>query len=118
MRRHVTLAAMMAACILSACGGSATDPEDGGGGRNDGDPNGVTVSNNVFEPNVLAIAQGTRVTWSWAEGSSSHTVTFDDGVTSDKMTSGTFSRTFNATGTFPYHCKVHGQSMSGTITVQ
>jgi len=28
-----------------------------------------------------------------------------------------FTQTFNATGTIPYHCKIHGESMAGTIAV-
>jgi plastocyanin len=31
--------------------------------------------------------------------------------------SGTFTHSFPAAGTFPYHCDVHGAMMQGTITV-
>ena len=48
----------------------------------------------------------------------SHSVTFDDGVTSPTQDQGTFSRIFNAAGTYNYHCSIHGAAMSGTITVQ
>jgi plastocyanin len=43
-----------------------------------------------------------------------HFATF---VSPEQMT-GTFSNTFNTAGSFPYHCQVHGTSMSGTVTVR
>jgi plastocyanin len=64
------------------------------------------------------VAKGTTVTWTWASGSSLHSVTFDDGATSATMATGSYTRTFDSTGTFPYHCKVHGASMSGRVTVE
>jgi plastocyanin len=67
------------------------------------------------------IAVGDTVTWTW-RGSNSHTVTSDDGTSFDSgntsQTAGTFAHTFNAAGSFDYHCNVHGTAMSGTITVQ
>ena len=49
----------------------------------------------------------------------SHSVTFDDAVTSPTQDHGTFSRTFAAAGTYNYHCVVHGAAaMSGSITVK
>jgi len=36
---------------------------------------------------------------------------FDSGT----FTSGVFVHTYNTAGSFSYHCKVHGSSMSGTV---
>jgi plastocyanin len=47
-----------------------------------------------------------------------HSVTFDDGSGSVTQDHGTFSKVFNAAGTFNYHCSVHGAAMAGSITVQ
>jgi plastocyanin len=33
------------------------------------------------------------------------------------LTSGSFSRQFAQTGTFPYYCTVHGAMMTGTVVV-
>lgn len=84
----------------------------GGGGSN-----AISVVDNAFDPDSVLVTKGSTVTWTWAPGSTLHSVTFDDGATSATISSGSYSRTFNATGTFHYHCKVHGVSMSGTVTV-
>jgi plastocyanin len=78
----------------------------------------VVVGNNSFSPSAMTVAKGTTVTWTWDQYSTNHNVKFDDGPGSQTMSSGSYTRTFSAAGTFPYHCEVHGQSMSGTITVQ
>jgi plastocyanin len=44
-------------------------------------------------------------------------VVFDDGVSSGLQDQGTYSRTFTAAGTYPYHCAVHGLAMAGSVTV-
>lgn len=121
----------MAVASLSACGG--------GGGSSTGPTNqhvntpppadGISVNNNSFSPGSKSVTVGTNVKWAWNSctgadpygGSATcveHSVTFDDGVTSPLQDQGTFNRTFNAVGTYNYHCSVHGTAMSGTITVQ
>jgi plastocyanin len=77
----------------------------------------VSVDDNVFVPAAVTIDVGGTVTWNWT-GSNPHTVTADDdSFSSPQQTSGSFSHTFNTPGTFGYFCEVHGQSMSGTVTV-
>ena len=61
---------------------------------------------------------GTEVTWTWADGSVQHNVTFADGPASTTKSSGTYARTFDVAGSFPYLCTIHGASMSGTVVVQ
>jgi plastocyanin len=78
----------------------------------------VTVGNNSYTPASTTVQKGTTVTWTWAQNSVDHTVTFSDGQTSATMSSGTYSRTFSTAGEYAYYCKVHGASMSGTVTVQ
>jgi len=77
----------------------------------------VSVDDNVFVPAAVTIDVGGTVTWTWT-GSNPHTVTADDGsFASAQQTSGSFSQTFDTAGTFSYFCEVHGQVMSGTVTV-
>lgn len=77
----------------------------------------VTVGDFFFDPNATTIALGGQVTWTWA-GSAQHNVTFSTGSNSATQAAGTFQRTFNTAGSFPYQCTLHPASMQGTITVQ
>jgi plastocyanin len=85
----------------------------------------VTISNFVFTPPTLTIAPGDSVRWTWSGGTHSTTsgpcpggVCMDDGNWDSMIkSSGTFTHSFPAAGTFPYHCDVHGAMMQGTITV-
>ena len=80
--------------------------------------NTVNVSDNYFNPTSKTVAVGTTVTWNWTT-STTHNVTFADGVASGDKSSGTFTRTFNSPGTFTYVCTIHrAAGMTGTITVQ
>jgi plastocyanin len=113
---------------VAACGGggdSTTSPTTGNTPVPSG---GVSVRNDLFSPAAKTVSVGTAVNWSWNScagggiygGSTctSHSVTFDDGVSSAIQDQGTFSRTFTTAGTYNYHCQVHGAAMSGTVTVQ
>jgi plastocyanin len=119
----------LALVSASACGGG------GGGDQTTGPPagntpppaGGISVTNNAFSPSTKTVTAGTTVRWAWntctgGDGyggnqvCGSHNVTFDDGIASPTQEQGTFSRTFNAAGTFNYHCTVH--PMSGIVTVQ
>ncbi|MEX2224950.1 MAG: plastocyanin/azurin family copper-binding protein [Dehalococcoidia bacterium] len=77
----------------------------------------VSVGDNVFSPAAVTIDVGGTVTWNWS-GVNPHTVTASDGsFESPQQATGSFSQTFNTAGTFNYSCEVHGQVMSGTVTV-
>jgi plastocyanin len=138
--QRVALATMVVA--LAACGGSADSgayttptnptPPTNPGNQNPGSvsTNSVTVSSASFDPANITIAVGSTVNWTWNSCSDggyggystcvSHAIVFDDGsgIASATQSSGTFSRTFQAAGTYKYHCAIHGQSMSGQVTVQ
>jgi plastocyanin len=77
----------------------------------------VRVQDNQYTPAAIAVAPGMRVTWTW-EGANLHSVTFDDGPASDVQSRGSYDRSFGTPGIYPYHCVIHGRSMSGTVTVQ
>ena len=121
---------MLAVAALSGCGGggygSTTGPTNNG--VNTPPPaGGISVSNNMFTPGTKTVAVGGNVDWAWnsctgdaynGETCVSHSVTFDDGITSPTQSQGTYSRTFTVAGTYNFHCSQHGTAMSGTITVQ
>jgi len=76
----------------------------------------VRVSNNSFSPATRSVATGTTLTFRWSASAATHNVTFNDGPASANQSSGTFQRTFNTAGSFPYQCTLHS-GMTGTITV-
>jgi plastocyanin len=133
-RRRFTMKSVfvsVAMASLFGCGGGgggSTAPPTNQGTNTPPAAGGVSVNNNVFSPSAKTVGVGTTIQWAWnscsgdpyggAQTCTSHSVTFDDGTGSATQDQGTFSKTFNGTGTFNYHCSVHGTAMSGRITVQ
>jgi plastocyanin len=108
--RLVAVAAVLGACSSNS---NPTQPNPGGGGGSS-----VVVSNDKFTPSDISVTTGTTITWQWNSGGVDHTVTFDDGPDSGVKSSGTFTRTFQTAGTFPYFCQIHRNlGMTGTVTV-
>lgn len=114
MRGQSLLAGVGLVLLLSACGGGSdvTSPTNSG-------PNTVTVGNNFYSPGSLTVPVNTTVTWAWASGATTHTVTFDGGgPTSPQQSSGTFEHAFGTPGTYTYFCQIHGANvMHGTVVV-
>jgi amicyanin len=76
----------------------------------------VDVRNFAFDPHEVRLAKGGTVTWT-NNDSVTHTVSFS-GVQSPGFGSGgSYSRTFNDTGTFDYICSIH-PSMTGKVVVE
>jgi plastocyanin len=114
IRSWILLAAMVAA---AACSGGSGDLGQGPGDTPEGD---VQVRNNSFTPSSLQVGAGATVEWAWASEGETHNVTFDDGEHSDNRSSGTYARTFGSTGSYRYHCTIHGTAtggMRGVVTV-
>ena len=89
------------------------------------------TSDYEFVPSSLTIKQGDSVKWVLIEKvheiASGTVIEGPDGKEgvpdglwdSGKMASGSFTYTFNSTGTFPYYCDSHlDQGMIGSITVE
>lgn len=73
----------------------------------------------TYEPKVVTVKVGTKVTWT-NTGAVVHTVTADDDKTFDSgnmPSKASWSFTPNAAGTFAYHCRQHPW-MKGTLVVQ
>jgi plastocyanin len=120
--------------IALGCGGAAASgPDDDGSGNPPPPPppsNTVRVTNNAFTPGSITVARGAVVTWDWdtcsgsdpygaGETCVSHSVVMDDGsATSATQSKGSYAQQFNTTGTYAYHCAVHGATMSGKVVVQ
>lgn len=126
------ISALLLSAAAFACGGSGssagsvTGPPPAPPPVASGSTSSLMVTNNHYSPKLDSVAVGAMLTWTWNSctgdgygGSmcTSHSVKFDDGPHSPIQSSGEFSRMFADTGTFTYHCAVHGISMSGTIVV-
>jgi plastocyanin len=83
----------------------------------------VCVLSISFSPVDMTVNKGSSVSWTWQQGV--HNIVFDPPLSPGVDDIGAFSegiavRTFTTTGTFPYHCTIHGgvgTGMHGTITV-
>jgi plastocyanin len=76
----------------------------------------VDIEPFAFNPNNVTINVNDQVVWTWVSdfhNTVSDAALWDSGVHS---TGFTFAHTFTSTGTFPYHCTVHG--FPGTVNVQ
>ena len=78
----------------------------------------VAMENIAFNPGAIMIDKGTKVTWT-NKDIVSHSVVdnggkFDSGLLAK---GGTFSYTFNESGTYNYYCSIH-PGMAGTVTVK
>ena len=103
-----------AVLVVSACSDKAEPgaPVDGPAPTSQS----VNVQDNQFAAAAVRLATGGTVRWTW-QGDNPHNVTFTGGPASATQSSGTFERKFDTAGTFRYTCTIHGQSMSGTVTV-
>lgn len=81
--------------------------------------NKVTIKNFAFSPASITVKKGTTVTWTNSD-SVTHTVTGKDSQTGpnsgDLAPGESYNFTFNAVGTYHYHCTIHTE-MLGTVTV-
>lgn len=81
----------------------------------------ISIQNMQFTPSQISIAKGGTVTWT-NNDSITHTVIDDlsnvGGPASGDIAPGqTYTFTFDKTGSFQYHCRIH-PSMRGTIVVK
>jgi len=75
----------------------------------------VTVVDDAFGPTEVSVNVGESVTWDFKEAS--HNAYSDDGWNVNKnFAVGTFSKTFDAEGTYKYYCQAH-PDMKGTVKV-
>jgi plastocyanin len=78
----------------------------------------VTIQNFSFSPDTITVNKGMTVVWT-NNDSAGHTITADggNGPASGVINPGeTYAFTFDAAGTFGYHCSIH-PSMKGTVVV-
>jgi plastocyanin len=80
----------------------------------------VVIRNFAFSPATITVQSGATVTWVNCEtNGTSHTSTSDDNVWRSSLIAPrtTFEHTFDAVGSYGYHCEPH-PFMTGTVVVQ
>jgi plastocyanin len=79
----------------------------------------VRVVDFGFSPAQVTVKKGGKVTWvNCSASATTHTTTSDSGVWDASLPQyATHEQTFDAAGSFPYHCTPH-PFMKGTIVVQ
>jgi plastocyanin len=134
-RLAVGLAGLATLAGCSGGGGGPTGYSSGGqnppaGGQQppSSTSNSVLVQNNKFTPSATTVPTGTTVTWTWDACSDdgyggrtcvAHSIVFDNEASaSPTQSTGTFARRFESSGTFTYHCGVHGGAMTGQVVVR
>jgi plastocyanin len=78
----------------------------------------VIMTNKTYDPQTVTIKVGDTVTWV-NQDAPQHDVVADNGEFKSQLfdKGQSFSFTFTAAGTYPYHCSIH-PGMVGTIVVQ
>ena len=108
-------------CTGLSCSKGDDSPTYGGGGGGGGTlPTTVNILAMSYSPANVSVKVGTVVKWNNTDAASSHTATSDNGTTFSSGLipyGGSYSYTTVTTGSFPYHCTVHGVTMAGTLTV-
>lgn len=80
----------------------------------------VVIEHMAYNPAVLTVAKGTKVTWTDKQAIMPHSVTSDiKGLfnSGNMYRKDVFSHTFNTTGTFTYYC-THHKRMHGKVIVK
>jgi len=109
-RKRLTLTA--SAMLVCA----ALIPAAAFGGGHEASGHTVVLHEFRFHPGTLAIRRGDKVTWLWRDPTE-HNVTFH-GFHSRTQETGSYTVRFNHSGTFNYHCTIHGsEGMRGKIIV-
>jgi len=108
---------VVVASLASYCSKGSSNSSSGSSTNTGTNANTVTMQNMSFSKTSLTITKGATVTWTNSDNIT-HTVTADDNsFNSGDITAGSsFAKTFNTTGTFPYHCIYHSM-MKATIIV-
>ena len=127
----VLLGLLGAACGVGNEGGTAANVNQtanaqtapasraaGGGTQAGAGTQTIEMGDDVFQPVVMTVQAGTKVVWV-NKGSKAHTVVSNDKLFDSGLVNigGEFSHTFNAPGTYLYHCAPHAK-MVGRIVVQ
>ena len=82
----------------------------------------VDVDHYSYTPGTLRIKKGTKVIWTWVDGSdTTHDIAVFSGPAhfhSQLKSSGTFTHIFNRRGKYVLYCRIHPYIMRETVIVK
>jgi plastocyanin len=106
----LAIAVLTLVATVAACGSSSKSESSSAQAE-------ITIRNFMFEPPMLTVAPGTKVSVKNADDTQ-HTITADDKSFDTGPIDGGKSATFTVSksGTVKYHCNIHNY-MAGTIQV-
>jgi plastocyanin len=112
----VSLAFIFAVSVASSA------EENDGTKQSDAKPTSIEMKSISYDPKSVEVPVGGSIVWT-NKAFTNHTSTSeDDGKTFDtgeiKPNASSSPVKFDKEGEFRYHCKIHGKTMSGTITVK
>ena len=102
--RLAALAGLLLFIALASTAAAATSP--------------ISIQNFAFMPPSVTISVGDTVTWTNKDAAAHSAVVGGVGQTPVLAQNQSGSVRFNAAGTFPYICGIHGASMMGTVIVR
>jgi plastocyanin len=119
--KYRLMLAVAAFVVTTSCSGggysSPTTPSTASGTQVTIPRGAQSMGSAAYAPNPVTISAGSSVTWMNTD-TVTHTATSDSGAFSGNLAPGaTYSYTFPAKGTYPYHCTQH-PGMMGTVVVQ
>ena len=111
----VSLAFIFATSVASSA------EENDGTKQSDAKLTSVEMKSISYDPKSVEVPVGGSIVWT-NKAFTNHTATSDDGQTFDtgeiKPNESSRPVKFDKEGEFKYHCKIHGETMSGTIVVK
>ena len=107
MHKLLVLAAATTALLgLTACGGDSGEAPAAT----------IHVRDMSYSPASVTISKGQSVEWVFDDNGLPHDVVDDaGGFRSDLVTEGSYTHTFDAAGTFAYHCTPHPRIVGAVV---
>jgi plastocyanin len=112
---------MSSALVAVGCGSNSSPaaPSTGSGDGTSGNPITVFITNSVYSPNPLTVKVGQYVNFK-NNDSIVHSATFDNGTYESgdipALSAHDVPVAMTATGTFSFHCRLHGEKGSIVVT--
>ncbi len=116
MKKVGIVVSLLITLLVVGCGSPAPTPSTPQTSPSGPTANKVAIKGFSFNPKEITVKLGDTVTWT-NEDSATHTVTGSGWSSGDLGQGQTYSKTFDKSGTYEYHCNFH-PSMLGNVIVK